>query len=164
MTLKNLKDVYIDQLQDLYSANKQAVGATQKLQTQCHDPDLKDALKRGVEGINDGIQTVERIILAHGEDPTAEFCKGMQGLVKEAQAHAIDADFADGTVRDAMIITQYQRMTHYGMAGYGCVAAFARQLGLNDEAAELKRCLEATRHGDRTMSELAEGKINLDAA
>jgi ferritin-like metal-binding protein YciE len=164
MTLKNLKDVYIDQLQDLYSANRQAAGATQKLQTQCHDTDLKDALKRGVEGINDGIQAVERIILAHGENPTAEFCKGMQGLVKEAQAHAIDADFGDGTVRDAMIITQYQRMTHYAIAGYGCVVAFASQLGLNEEARVLRKCLDATRHGDLTLTELAEGKINLNAA
>lgn len=164
MALDNLKDVYIDQLQDLYSANKQALAATQKLQTQCHDPDLKDALKRGVSGIQEGIETLENIIRGHDANPDDEFCKGMQGLVKEAQAHAIDEDFKDGKVRDAMIITQYQRMAHYGIAGYGCVAAFARQLGLGEQARRLHDCLEATKHGDETLNRLAEGGINRDAA
>lgn len=164
MALNDLKDVYIDQLQDLYSANKQAFEATQLLQTQCHDPDLKEALKRGVEGIKDGMDAVEAIIREHGADPDGEFCKGMQGLVREAKAHAVDEDFGDGKVRDAMIITQYQRMAHYGIAGYGCVAAFAKQLGLVGEAAKLKKCLEDTRGGDEHMSALAEGSINKNAA
>ncbi|MEO1793703.1 MAG: DUF892 family protein, partial [Pseudomonadota bacterium] len=66
--------------------------------------------------------------------------------------------------RDAMIITQYQRMTHYGLAGYGCVVAFAKRLGLEDEARRLQDCLDATYDGDRTMTKLAEGTINKAAA
>ncbi|MEL6871306.1 MAG: ferritin-like domain-containing protein [Pseudomonadota bacterium] len=164
MAISSLKDVYIDQLQDIYSANKQSKDATQKLHEAASHTSLKQALERGIEGISDGMRTVEDIISSHGEDPNGEFCKGMEGLVKEVQAHVLDAEFGDDDVRDAMIITQYQRMTHYGLAGYGCVVAFAKRLGLEDEARRLQDCLDATYDGDRTMTKLAEGTINKAAA
>ncbi|MEL7303534.1 MAG: ferritin-like domain-containing protein [Pseudomonadota bacterium] len=164
MAISSLKDVYIDQLQDIYSANKQSKDATQKLHEAASHTSLKQALVRGIEGISDGMRTVEDIISSHGEDPNGEFCKGMEGLVKEVQAHVLDAEFGDDDVRDAMIITQYQRMTHYGLAGYGCVVAFAKRLGLEDEARRLQDCLDATYDGDRTMTKLAEGTINKAAA
>ncbi len=164
MTLSTLKDVYIDQLQDIYSADKQSLGATKKLHEHATNKELKAALERGVEGIQTGMKTLEGIIKGHGEDPTGEFCKGMEGIVKEVHAHVIDADFSDDDVRDAMIITQYQRMTHYGLAGYGCVVAFAKRLGLKDDASKLNECLDNTYEGDRTMSKIAEGEVNKAAA
>ena len=132
MALNTLKDVYIDQLQDIYSADRQSLEATKKLHERASDPQLKAALKRGVDGIQSGIDTLKPIIEGHGAKPTGEFCKGMEGIVKEVDAHVINAEFGDDAVRDAMIITQYQRMTHYGLAGYGCVVAFAKRLGLDD--------------------------------
>ncbi|ORE97542.1 DUF892 family protein [Aurantimonas sp. 22II-16-19i] len=164
MAIANLKDIYIDQLQDIYSADTQAAKATRELAEAAHHPDLKKALAAGVEGIEEGRQTLSEIIKAHGEDPTGEFCKGMEGLVREARSHGLDEEITDADARDAMIITQYQRMTHYGIAGYGCLAAFARRLGLQDDAAKLQKCLDATAHGDRTMTEIAEGSVNKAAA
>ena len=163
MALGTLKDLYIDQLQDIYSANKQSLAATRKLVDAASHQDLKAALQRGVEGIERGRDMVGAIVKRHDEDPTDEFCKGMEGLVKEVHAHVLDADFSDNDVRDAMIITQYQRMTHYGLAGYGCVVAFAKRLGLPDDAEELQTCLDNTYDGDRTMTRLAEGGINAAA-
>ena len=160
MAFSNLKDLYIDQLQDLYSADKQAAEMTRQLRDAAKNESLRTALDRGVKGIEEGLDTLSTILEAHDADPTAEFCKGMQGLVREAEAHAIRADFADPDVRDASIITQYQRMTHYGIAGYGCVAAFARRLGLRAEADKLEKCLEETRSGDTALTHLAEGEIN----
>ncbi len=164
MTLNTLKDVYIDQLQDIYSADRQALQATRKLAAAASDKTLKDALERGCSGIEDGIDIVSGIVRENGADPSGEFCKGMEGLVKEVHAHVLNTDFSDDDVRDAMIITQYQRMTHYGLAGYGCVAAFARRLDLNDQADRLQTCLDNTYDGDRKMSRIAEGKINEAAA
>lgn len=164
MSLDSLKDVYIDQLQDLYSADCQALKATEKLAEAATDDDLVAALKRGVSGIREGKETLQSIIRAHNEDPTDEFCKGMEGLVKEVRAHVLDAEFGDDDVRDAMIITQYQRMTHYALAGYGCVVAFARRLGLQDDAAKLQKCLDNTYDGDREMTRIAESEINAEAA
>jgi ferritin-like metal-binding protein YciE len=88
----------------------------------------------------------------------------MEGLVKEAKAHAIDANIEDKDVRDASIITQYQRMVHYGVAGYGTAAAFAKRLGLTDDAATLAKCLDDTYDGDRRMNKIAEREVNPAAA
>lgn len=164
MTLSTLKDVYIDQLQDLYSANKQSLEATKKLRDSATAEQLASALKRGVAGIEQGLETVEKIIRQHDANPTGEFCKGMEGLVKEIHAHVLDADFADDDVRDAMMIAQYQRMVHYGLAGYGCVVAFAKRLDLYDDAHALQDCLNETYGGDRVMTKIAEGDVNAAAA
>ncbi|MCB8837261.1 DUF892 family protein [Aurantimonas sp. VKM B-3413] len=164
MALANLKDIYIDQLQDIYSADGQAAKATRELAGAAHDNDLKEALEAGVKGIEQGMKTLSEIITGHGASATDEFCRGMEGLVKEARAHGIEADISDPDARDAMIITQYQRMAHYGIAGYGCLVAFAKRLGLDDDATKLQKCLDATYHGDDTMTQIATGGINRAAA
>ena len=106
---------------------------------------------------------VKSLIEGHKADPTGEFCKGMEGLVKEVKAHAINADITDGDVRDASIIAQYQRMAHYAMAGYGTAAAFAERLGLTNDAATLRKCLDDTQSGDRRMTGIAVGTVNAEA-
>ncbi|MGY6569013.1 MAG: YciE/YciF ferroxidase family protein [Salinarimonas sp.] len=164
MTIKTLQDLYIDQLQDIASADRQARTMTGKLAEAATNPHLDSALRAGVEGIERGISAVESILARHGAAPKAGHCKGMEGLVQEAQLHAIDEDFADDAVKDAMIITQYQRMTHYGIAGYGCVAAFAKRLGHEEDAKVLEACLAKTRDGDRHMTEIARTDVNRKAA
>ena len=94
----------------------------------------------------------------------ADGMEGMEGLVAEARAHSLDQPFGDDAARDAMIITQYQRLIHYALAGYGCLAAFAKRLDLGDDATALKECLDQTYDGDRTMTDLATGGINKEAA
>ncbi|CUH13148.1 hypothetical protein JSE7799_00237 [Jannaschia seosinensis] len=162
--MDNLKDLYIDQLQDLYSACKQSHEVTGELENAATDQNLKDALRAGQEGISKGMEAFKGIIEGHGASPTGEHCKGMEGLVQEARAHALDETFSDDSVRDAMIITQYQRMAHYAIAGYGCVKAFATRLGLEDEASKISEHLAHTYHGDETMTEIATSGINKDAA
>ena len=164
MAMNNLQDVYVDQCQDLYSACRQSLEATRQLEGVAKNEELRAALKAGAEGIQDGMSKVEEIIRKHGADPRGEHCKGMEGLVKEARAHAIEEEFGDDDARDAMIIAQYQRMAHYAIAGWGSVAAYARRLGLEDEAATLKDNVESTKHGDQHMNDIAEGKVNKAAA
>jgi ferritin-like metal-binding protein YciE len=89
----------------------------------------------------------------------------MEGLVAEAHAHVLDAEFGNDDVRDAMIITQYQRMVHYALAGYGCLVAFANRIGKDGEAAQLQTLLDHTYDGDRRMTQIAtEGGVNKAAA
>ena len=164
MSIHTLKDVYIDQLQDLYSACRQSKEATSKLLDAASEHALKDALRRGIGGIEDGISTLEVMISTHGADPEGGHCKGMEGLAAQAEAHGIDEDFGDVAVQDAMIITQYQRMAHYAIAGYGCCRAFALRLGLEGDAEKLYRCLDSCYGGDRAMTQLAEYQINQKAA
>ena len=96
-------------------------------------------------------------------NPNGEFCRGMEGLTREARAHAIDAEIADKDVRDASIIAQYQRMAHYAMAGYGTAAAFAERLGRERDTHVLRTCLEQTRSGDHRLTGIAVGQINKEA-
>ena len=164
MTLNTLEDVYHDQLQDLWSANSQALDILTELGQAASDKGLSEALIAGSNGINDGIKKIAEICNTHGIDPNGEHCKGMEGLVSEAKAHALDAEFGDDSVRDAMIITQYQRMVHYALAGYGCLVAFANRLGHDEDGAILQDCLDKTYSGDRTMTDIATGGVNAKAA
>ncbi len=163
MTLNNLTDVYVDQLQDIYSANRQALDITRELAEAATNNDLKQALKRGVTGIADGVEKVGSLIKIHGADPTEAFCEGMKGLVRETRTEALQADFGNPDIRDAVIITQYQRLVHYAIAGYGSLAAFARRLGFASEAKTLQDCLDKTYHGDNEMSRIAISEANREA-
>jgi len=164
MTISTLKDLYIDQLQDLYSANRQALQATRELKDAASSDQLQSALAAGAEGIEEGMAQIKSLIENHDANPRGEHCRGMEGLVAEARAHGVEADFTDEDVRDASIIAQYQRMTHYGISGYGTAAAFARRLGLDEDAGVLTQCLENTRGGDRKMTAIASGEVNPAAA
>lgn len=164
MTLNTLEDVYHDQLQDIWSANKQALSVLTELGQAAKDEDLSKALIAGSNGIRDGMNMIEAICSKHDIDPNGEHCKGMEGLVAEAAAHVLEEDFGDSDVRDAMIITQYQRMVHYALAGYGCLVAFANRLGHDDDGAVLQDCLNHTYDGDKTMTAIATGGVNAKAA
>lgn len=164
MAFNSLKELYIDQLQDLYSANRQSIEITRELSQVANDEELSKALSDGVNGIGDGLSILNEIISEHGEDPTGEFCKGMEGLVKEVRAHVLNVDFADSDIKDAAIIPQYQRMVHYALAGYGTVVAFANRLELDGDAAKLQKALDDTYGGDRRMTQIAQNGINKEAA
>lgn len=161
MAMNSLKDVYLDQLQDIYSACKQSLAVTTELSRAAKDRQLSEALIAGGQGISEGMDQIASLCSDHGIDPTGEHCKGMEGLVKESRSHALEENFGDDDARDAMIITQYQRMCHYAIAGYGCLVAFANRLELDGDAAVLKNCLDQSYEGDRHITDIAvKGGIN----
>ena len=160
MSIDTLEDLYLEQLKDLHSANRQALDITTKLADAATDSDLVRALQAGADGIRDGIDALLAIGQRHDETLDGVQCKGMEGLAAEARAHVLEAEFGGDAIRDAMIVTQYQRLVHYALAGYGCLAAFARRLELAEDVTALQACLDSSREGDRTMTELATGGIN----
>ncbi len=160
MSIDTLEDLYIEQINDIYSANKQALVVAIEMAHAAKDKGLVQALTAGVDGIQDGIATVEAIAKGHEESLDGAHCKGMEGLVNEARTHVLEKTFGEDETRDAMIITQYQRLVHYAIAGYGCLAAFADRLELDRDLEAIRKCLDASYGGDRTMTELATGGIN----
>lgn len=164
MTIKNLEDLYLEQLQDLYSACKQSMSVVTDLGRAARSRALAEALLAGNEGIARGMEAISEVCEAHGADPAGEHCKGMEGLVTEARRHAIEASYGDEDTRDAAIIAQYQRMAHYAIAGYGTLRAYAARLGLDDDESRLRECLDNTREGDLRMTAIAEGGVNMAAA
>ena len=160
----DFKELYIDHAQDCYSALKQSVEFSPKLHEAASDGDLREAIERSITASKKAMSEMERVIRGHDADPDGEHCKGMEGLITEATAHALEEDFDDPAVRDAMIIAQYQRLAHYAIAGYGTSAAFAKRLGLTDDAKMWEEQLDGTYEGDRGMTKLAETEVNADAA
>ena len=159
--IKNLKDLYLDGVKDLYSACKQAVPVTEELAAAAKNADLKQALEASAKGTRDGMAQMEKLAKSHGEDASGEHCKGMEGLVTEARKHALEAEFADDEVQGAAIIAQYQRLAHYAITGYGTLKAWAERLGHKDDVKVLDECTAATYEGDETMTSLAvKGGIN----
>lgn len=164
MTINNLKDLYLDQLKDVYSACKQSMTVVAEMGRVAHSRELAEALIAGNEGIGRGMEALATLCNDHGQDPTGEHCKGMEGLVSEARKHAVQAEFGDDDTHDAAIITQYQRLAHYAIAGYGCLRSFANRLGLDGDGAVLQACLDKTQDGDLHMTRIAEGDVNQAAA
>lgn len=159
--IKNLKDLYLDGVKDLYSACKQAIPVTQELAQAAKNQDLKAALEASVQGTRDGMAAMEKLARAHDQDPGGEHCKGMEGLVTEARKHALEADFADDETQDAAIIAQYQRLAHYAITGYGTLKAWAKRLDLSDDAKALDEATAAVYEGDENMTKIAvKGGVN----
>ena len=150
-----LKDVYIEELRDLWSANDQMQRVMQSLSDKASDAKLKELLARSISVIGQHTASLKSILEAQGGNVGKDHCKGMEGLVAEAKKHALEGEF-DSQLRDIVIIAQYQRMSHYGLAGFGTAAAYANALGMKDDAAKLKSIASDIYKADEYTSKLAE--------
>jgi len=160
---ENLTDLYTGELQDLWSANDQMARALKKITPKVSDSALKDMLTKSQAGIADHTQVLKSLLEDSDEKVTKEHCKGMEGLVTEAMKHITEEAPDKGPVLDAVIIAQYQRMTHYGIAGFGTAAAFAEALGLKKAVKALDKATKEIYNGDEYMTKLAESNVNIDA-
>lgn len=162
--MDTLKDLYIDQLQDLWSANRQARKVIEQFAEAANDRELCEKLQSGLKRIDEHNQRLEQIIRNYGASPTGEHCKGMEGLVAEAKKHALETEYTNEDVHDAQIIAQYQRMIHYGIAVYGTSRALADQLGFSEDVRILAEDLQNVKDGDKVMNRIAEESVNRRAA
>ena len=160
---ENLTDLYTGELADLWSANDQMHRTVKKLITKATDPALKEMLTKSQDGIEKHTETLKQLLADSGEKVKKEHCKGMEGLVAEAVKHTTEEAPEKGPVMDAVIIAQYQRMTHYGIAGFGTAASFAETLGLKDAQKQLNKLTKETYGGDEYMTKLAETTVNIEA-
>lgn len=161
-TPQNLKDLYLEELQDLWSANDQMAKVVRDMAGAVGDDKLKSKFEASIKGIERHTSLLKELIEDAGGELKKEHCKGMEGLVKEARKHAVEAD-GPGDVIDVAAIAQFQRMSHYGIAGFGTAAAFADALGLDDAVSKLKEATGDIYESDDYMSELAERSENLEA-
>ncbi len=162
-TPETLEDVYADEMKDLWSANDQMQKVVKKIASKASDPELKEMLKTSQDGIGEHTDLLKKLIESRGQKVSKEHCKGMEGLVAEATKHIIEEGPDKGPVLDTIIIAQYQRMTHYGIAGFGTVAAYAKALGLKDDVKQLRAATKNIYEGDEYMTKLAETSVNIAA-
>jgi ferritin-like metal-binding protein YciE len=151
----SLKAMYGEEMKDLWSANDQMARAVQKMAAKAQDGELRQILETAVQGIDKHRDTLKALLKELDTEVAKEHCRGMEGLVAEALKHAVDEAPQDGGLRDIEILAQYQRMSHYGIAGFGTAAAYAGALGLKDHADALKAIVSDIYKADEHASRLA---------
>jgi len=161
MDLKNLRDLYIEEIKDLYSAERQLVKALPKMAKAASAPELQQAFRTHLKQTTEHAARLEQICSELGVSPRGKKCVGMEGLIQEG-SELIEED-PDPDVLDAGLISKAQHVEHYEMAGYGTVRTYARQLGLESHAQLLQQTLNEEGATDHLLTELAESGINLAA-
>jgi ferritin-like metal-binding protein YciE len=157
MMYNSLKDLFVEQLRDLYDAEHQISRALPKMANAASSKELKDAFNMHLDQTRTQIQRLERIFSDLGMAPQGETCEAMQGIIKEGD-QVINAQ-GDANVKDAALITAAQRVEHYEMAGYGSVRTYAKELGYNDAADMLQKSLDEEGTTDHKLTKLAEGGL-----
>lgn len=150
----SLRELYIDELRDLYNAETQLVKALPKMAKASSDNQLRHAFEEHLRQTSEQVSRLEQIFEQMGEKPSGKKCLGMEGLVKEG-AETMKEDYAE-EMKDAAIIGAAQRVEHYEMAGYGTVRAFAELLGENEHVHLLDQTLEEEKRADEKLTQLAE--------
>ena len=161
MELETLKDLYIHELKDLYSAEKQIITALPKMAKAATNAELIAGFDKHLEETKQHVTRVEEILGSHGESTRGPKCKGMEGVIKEGN-EMIEED-AEDEVRDAGLISAAQRVEHYEMAGYGCARTYAELLGDNRGAKLLQTTLDEEVATDQKLTALAKSTINIAA-
>ena len=160
MAQEAFKELYIDELRDLYNAENQLVKALPKMAKAANSDELRNGFEEHLEQTKGHVQRLEQIFKALGEKPTGKKCKGMEGLIAEG-AETMGEDYEDG-VMDAALIGAAQRVEHYEIAGYGTVRTMAELLGEDEAVQLLEQTLEEEKETDQKLTDLAS-EISVEA-
>jgi ferritin-like metal-binding protein YciE len=160
MEMETLKDLYIDELKDLWSAEKQILKGLPRMTKAATSPELKRGFREHERQTREQVKRIERIMKSLGESPRGKKCVGMEGLIEEGADLIKEKPEPD--VLDAGLIAAAQHVEHYEIAGYGTVRTWAALLGYDDHARLLQQTLDEEKETDKKLSQLAEA-INVEA-
>lgn len=157
MKMNRLSDLYIDQLKDLYSAEKQLIQALPKMAKAATNEQLRAGFEEHLEQTKTHLSRLEQVFTALGSSTGRKKCAAMEGLIEEGQ-EAIQLE-GNATVRDAALIAAAQRVEHYEIAAYGTVRTYANHLGYGDQSSLLQMTLDEEGETDKKLTALAEGGL-----
>jgi len=157
---KGLRELYIEELRDLYNAESQLVKALPKMAKAASSDELRRGFEEHLEQTKGHVQRLEQIFQALDENPKGKKCKGMEGLLEEG-SEVMQEDF-EGALMDAAIIGAAQRVEHYEIAAYGTICAFAEELGESEQNSLLNQTLQEEKEADEKLTQLAQ-QINAQA-
>lgn len=152
--LDNLRKLYVDQIQQLHSAEKQITEALPKMIEKSTEPQLKQALDTHLQETRGHVARLEQILQTATGSVESKKNKGIAALIGEGEDIITDA--TDDSVRDAGIIAAAQRVEHYEMASYGTVRTFAEILGLTEQADLLDQTLNEEKHADAVLTQISD--------
>ncbi|MDW5266833.1 MULTISPECIES: ferritin-like domain-containing protein [Acidobacteriaceae] len=160
MSVETLEELLIDELKDLYSAEKQIIRALPKLIKAVTTPELREGLTTHLEETKGQVGRLERIGEILGKKMSGKTCVGMKGVLEEGSEVLEDTE--KGPVRDAALISACQRVEHYEMAGYGSARDFAKLLGQKEVAGLLDETLAEEKNADKVLTG-ASKQVNVQA-
>jgi len=159
-TQTTLQELYIHELKDAFSAEKQILKALPKMEKASGHKELQDAFRQHREVTEEHVRRLESILETLDVKPGGKKCKGMEGIIEEGEEMMKEAE---GDTRDAALISAAQRVEHYEIAAYGTLRTFASQLGREEDARILQMTLDEEGTADHELSRLAESRINREA-
>ena len=158
---QGLRQLFVDELKDIYWAEKALTKAIPKMIKNASSDELIEALTEHLDVTLEQVARLEKVFSSISEKPQAKKCEAMEGLIKEAGE--IMQNTEKGMVRDAGIILAGQKVEHYEIATYGTLFNFAKTLGEDEAASLLQETLNEEKEADETLSEIAEAFINAEA-
>jgi ferritin-like metal-binding protein YciE len=161
MKLESLRDLYVEQLKDLYSAETQLVDALPRMADAAAAPELKNAFREHLDQTRQHVERLEKIFRGMNEKPKGETCEGMKGLIKEGEE--MIKRKGEPEVIDAGLIAAAQRVEHYEIAGYGTVRTYAELLGDQEAVRLLERTLQEEEETDEKLTAIATSGVNEEA-
>ena len=160
--IKNMDDLFVHTLRDIYYAEKQIVQALPEMIERSNDPQLKQGFQSHLRETENHVKRLERVFQLHGKEAKGVECPAIDGIIDEANEVAGEA--ANKAVLDAALIAAAQAVEHYEITRYGSLIAWAKQLGRNDCAALLQQNLDEEKAADKKLTALAESNVNRKAA
>jgi len=154
MSLDSMEDLFVHELKDLYSAEKQILKALPKMAKKASNQDLKDAFQKHIDQTEHQVERIEKIFESLNGKPRGVKCKGMEGLIEEGKD--IMEEKMPESLLDAALIGAAQRVEHYEIAAYGTVRDFARRLGMEEAVRLLQETLDEEAETDELLTSIAE--------
>jgi ferritin-like metal-binding protein YciE len=160
--IKNLDDLFVHQLKDIYYAEKRITKALPDMISKASNPQLKQGFQDHLEETKNHVKRVEQVFQMHGLQPATVDCPALDGIIEEAEE--VESEVAHKSVMDAALIAAAQAVEHYEMTRYGTLIAWANKLNRPDCARVLQQNLEEEKAADAKLTKVAESGINQQAA
>jgi ferritin-like metal-binding protein YciE len=161
MAVKSVNDLLMDELQDIYHAEKQLVKALPKMAKKAKSDQLRQAVEHHLEETKGHVQRLEQVFEKLDARPRAKRCEAMEGLIEEAEE--LMGEIATPEVLDAAMIAAAQKVEHYEIASYGTLNALAEELGHTEAARLLEQTLNEEKAADQKLNEIALSSVNKTA-
>ncbi|MEZ2441368.1 ferritin-like domain-containing protein [Chitinophaga sp. RCC_12] len=156
-------ELFLDELKDIYWAEKNLVKALPKMQKAATSEELSECIGNHLEETKEHVARLEQVFEILGKKPQAKKCEAMEGLIAEGQEVVADTD-ADTAVRDAGIIIASQKIEHYEISAYGSLRTLANVMGHSQVVKLLEQTLQEEKNADSLLTEVAETTVNEEAA
>jgi ferritin-like metal-binding protein YciE len=161
MEIDSLRKLYVEELKDIYSAEKQILQALPRMAKKTKNQELRKAFEMHLEQTRMQVERLDRIFEMLGKSSRGKKCKGMEGLIEEGK-EMMQEDM-EPEVLDAALIASAQKVEHYEIAAYGTVRTYANLLGEKDHVRLLQETLNEEGETDKQLTRLAESQINVEA-